>query len=273
MNTEQEQEYVLGTHDAELTRLGLQHRLWSAAAYELWERAGFRPGQTILDLGCGPGYATMDLAQLVGPTGKVIAADVSRRFLDHLEAQARAQDRPNIETRLCDLQQLDLPPASLDGAYNRWVLCFLKDPERVVARVAAALRPGGVFAVQDYFNYVALTLAPRGPALERVVRAVDDSWRRSGGDSDFVARLPGMMARHSLHVREIRPILRVARPGSLLWQWPTTFFMNFVPKLVAEGYLTPAEQAAFEQEWRERSNDPHSFFATPPVFEVIAVKN
>src|SRR5262245_50101060 len=71
--------YVLGTHDAELDRLGLQHRIWSEHAFALWERAGIRPGQRVLDVGCGPGYATVDLARLLGPASRIVAIDESQR--------------------------------------------------------------------------------------------------------------------------------------------------------------------------------------------------
>ena len=55
-----EHEYVLGTDRAELERLGLQHQLWSEHAPRAWERAGFQRGMKLLDVGCGPGFATFD---------------------------------------------------------------------------------------------------------------------------------------------------------------------------------------------------------------------
>lgn len=60
-------EYVLGTDDAELARLGFQHQVWARVTVAAWEHAGFHRGATLLDVGCGPGYATFDLASLVGP--------------------------------------------------------------------------------------------------------------------------------------------------------------------------------------------------------------
>ena len=272
MSGEQENEYVLGTHDEELVRLGFQHRVWGAQAYALWERAGFGSGHTILDVGCGPGFATFDLARLVGPRGRVIAVDASARFLDHLQKQLAAQAVTNVETSLLDVEQLKLTPTSIDGAYARWVLCFVRNPRSVVAAVADALRPGGAFAVQDYFDYHAMTLAPRSAIFTRVIDAVEASWRAHGGDPDLVSRLPEIMGGCGLHVREIQPTLRVARPGSTLWQWPATFFRNYIPTLVGMGLLRPNEQAEFEHEWEERSKDPHTFFCTPPVFDVIATK-
>src|SRR5687768_9939182 len=71
----QETEYFLGTRAAELARLGLQHRLWSGSAFDCRERAGIGQGASVLDLGCGPGYTSLDLVALVAPTGRVVAID------------------------------------------------------------------------------------------------------------------------------------------------------------------------------------------------------
>jgi len=265
-------EYLLGDRDEELARLAFQHRVWARQAYALWERAGFAPGQTLLDAGCGPGFAAVELATLVGPAGRVIAVDDSQRFLNHLEGLGRVLGRDNIQTLRADVQRLELPPGSLDGAYARWLLCFLPRPEDAVAAIARALRPGGVFAVSDYFHYPGIALAPDGPALRRVAQAVEESWRIRGGDLDVAGRVPGMMRRCGLRVRDVRPIVRVARPGSALWNWPTTFFSGYVPKLVEMGLLTRQEQADFEREWAERSRDPDAFFSTPPIYDIIAEK-
>ncbi len=273
MSDKAKREYVLGTSDEELVRLGFQHRVWGEHAYAVWERAGFAPGQTILDVGCGPGFATVDLARIVGSSGRIIAVDESERFLEHLTAQVCAQGIHNVEMIHADVTSMSLVPESVDGAYARWVLCFVKEPMAVVNRVASALRPGGVFAVQDYFNYRAIALAPRSVILEKVIDAVEARWRGHGGDPDVAARLPSIMRKCGLELREIRPISRVARPGSALWNWPTTFFRNFVPLLVGDGLLTPADQLAFENEWTLRANDPDTFLCTPPVYDVIAVKH
>ena len=92
-----EREYVLGTHDEEIARLGLQHRVWRPRALDGWLEAGFTTGQTLVDVGCGPGYATIDLAEIAGPSGRVVAIDRSQRFLDALQANAARRCLPNIE--------------------------------------------------------------------------------------------------------------------------------------------------------------------------------
>src|SRR5712675_2096169 len=118
-------EYVLGTHDAELMRLGLQHRLWSEYTFSCWYRCGIRPGSVVLDVGSGPGYTAFDLVPLVGPTGRVIAVDESERFIEYVRARSAALGVDNVETAVEDVQELRVPAASVDVAYARWVLCFV----------------------------------------------------------------------------------------------------------------------------------------------------
>jgi SAM-dependent methyltransferase len=152
------------------------------------------------------------------------------------------------------------------------VLCFVPDPEAVVAGVARALRPGGTFAIQDYYHYRGVHLAPYSAAFDRVFDATDKSWRMHGGDPNIAGRLPAMLRRNGLRVTDVRSLVRSARPDSLLWQWPTTFFRVYVPRLVDMGLLTPAEAQEFHAEWNRRSSDPDAVFCTPPMLEIIGVK-
>ena len=124
----------------------------------------------------------------------------------------------------------------------------------------------------DYFNYQAFTMGPRNSALDRALQAVVESWRSHGGDLDIMLHVPEMMRRCGLEVRDIRPIVRVARPGSALWHWPITFFRNFLPTLVDGGFLSADEKLEFEAEWEKRSKNTTNFLVTPPMLDVIGVK-
>lgn len=265
-------DYVLGTHDEELKRLGLQHSLWREQAEELWDLAGIRVGMTVLDVGCGPGFATLDLARRVGPSGRVIAIDESTRYLDHLRAEAQTRQLDNIEARQGDVQRIDLPPGSVDAAYARWVLCFVPAPDAVLGGVVSALRSGGVFAIQDYYHYRGVQLGPPSAVFTRAFQAVHESWVKRGGDSDIGSRLPSMLSKLGMSMTHLRSIVRIARPHEPLWQWPDSFFKNFLPMLVDMGYLTADEHAAFNADWAAREKDPGGFFATPPVIDIVARK-
>ena len=267
-----EKEYVLGTDRAELERLGLQHQLWLAQAASVWERAGFRGGHRILDLGCGPGFATVDLAQRVGPRGAVVALDISRRFLAHLEELAKARGMTNIRTALGSVERLAIREFGFDGAYARWVLCFVQRPAAVLRQVARRLKRGGVFVIQDYYRYENITIAPQCEAFRRVFRAVHESWRARGGDPDIGCRLPGLVHGAGFEVKELAPLVRLARPGSPLWDWPDTFFDIYLPSLVKAHFITAAHERAFRREWAKRSHDHGAFFTSPPMIEIIAVK-
>jgi SAM-dependent methyltransferase len=263
-------EYVLGTHDAELTRLGLQHRLWSEHTFACWRRCGVRPGSAVLDVGSGPGHTAFDLLPMVGPSGRVIAVDESQRFVEFMRQRAASLRVDNLEAVAADVQDMSLPAAAVDVAYARWVLCFVPRPEAVIERVARALKPGGVFAVQDYINWAALTLSPPSDAFLRVMPSVGKSWRERGGDPAVGQRLPSLMAAAGLEVEEIRPLQRIARPSDPLWEWPTTFFFNFIPMLVERGLVTPQDWRDFQREWNERTHDPNAVFWTPSMVEIIA---
>ncbi len=271
-------EYVLGTDATESIRLGLQHRLWSSAAHLLWEHAGVQPGKVVLDLGCGPGHAALDLAQIVGPKGRIIGVDESPGFLKQLHELTKARQISNVDRVLGDVQQIDSvlqhERGSVDFAYARWVFCFLKDPEAVVSGLAKIIKPGGKVMVQDYFNYVrAMTLAPRNPAFEVVIQAVGESWKDRGGDSDIMGRLPTLFLSHGFTIEHLAVHQRIARPGTTLWHWPQSFWDSFVPRLCDMGFISLEQRKAFEAAWSQASNDPGAYIVLPPVFDLVVVKS
>jgi ubiquinone/menaquinone biosynthesis C-methylase UbiE len=273
-----ERPYVLGTGQDETFRLGLQHRLWSASAHALWEKARVQPGNTVLDIGCGPGHASLDLAQIVGPKGRVIAVDESAAFLKQLHDLSQARRVQNIERVLGDAQELDEiiegGAGAIDVAYARWVFCFVPDPEAIVRGLVPLLRRGGRVAIQDYFNYErSLTLAPRREAFSRVIQAIAASWRSRGGDTDVMGKLPGILHKHGLRVEHMDVCQRVARPGSQMWHWPESFWGTYLPKLVETGFISEEDRAAFLEAWHQATHDPASFVQLPPVYELIAIKD
>ncbi len=267
-----ERDYVLGTHDEEIERLGLQHRVWRARALEAWRQAGITEGQTILDIGCGPGYASLDLAEIVGRRGRVVAVDRSRRFLDALLSASRTRGLDNIETRETDLDDAAFGPGEADAAWARWVFAFVPRPRRLLERVAAALRPGGVFVAHEYFDYRTWRLLPRLPELEELVSGVVDAWRGSGGEPDIGRELPVWLAELGFTLRSVRPLIEVVSPASYVWQWPKTFIEVGLARLVGLGRFTEERAREISSAFAAREQDPRTLLVTPAVLEVIAVR-
>src|SRR5215468_10855013 len=107
-------DYVLGTHEKELARLGLQHRVWRPVVLDCWQRAGITVGKRVLDVGAGPGYATVDLAEIVGPTGQVVALERSENFIRAMEEASRSRSPGNVNIHQLDLMTDELPKSDYD---------------------------------------------------------------------------------------------------------------------------------------------------------------
>lgn len=265
-------EYIFRTTDEELVRLGYQHRVWAEDAYAGWRRAGFAPGWRVIDLGSGPGFTTIDLAHLVGPTGAVLAVDESQKFLDHLMAVMAVEPLDNVTPLCANVTEFSAEPGAYDGANARWLMCFVDDPLKVARRVAHALRPGGVWVIQDYSDYTGAGLWPESDAFRALLAAVEAHWRDGRGDPDVVAHLPAILDTAGFDVAHTRPMVRTGRPGSALWMWPEVFFRSFGPVLVEEGGIEQATLDEFWRDWEERSHMGHAVFTSPPMTELIAVK-
>lgn len=270
----EEREYVLGTDEAELNRLGLQHRLWADAASNQWRRARFGPGMRILDLGSGPGFATRDLCELVGAGGSVVAADLSKRFIDFVRAHPTTPGSAPIEAHCIDANDLHtvIDESSLDGVYLRWVLHFTPEPAKVIEQAARALKPGGRLAVQDYSNWQGLHWGPLNATLPILRRGILSSYEEVRADSNVGSIVPGLCERSGLRVIEITPLTRVFTPADPLWMWPDSYFRNYLPRITERGHLTPDELDAIMAEWQALGEEPGAMFFGPIQTEVIAEK-
>jgi ubiquinone/menaquinone biosynthesis C-methylase UbiE len=271
-NKETTDRYHLGVSQEELARLGFQHQVWQEVTQRLWSLADFGPGRTLLDLGCGPGFTTLELARLVGQSGHIHAVDSASQFTDYLRSQLKSGETGNVSVHDCDVHDLPLKDATVDGAFARWLLCFVNDPQRVCDEVARVLRPGGVFVAWDYFNYRAVGVFPENPAIRRLFDAYYRSALDHGGSYDIAQNLPGMLIHSGFEVQHMEPINRAARPGSNTWAWVSEFNKGYVPKLVETGLLTPEEAAELRAAWAEAESNPAAFFFSPPMLGIVAVK-
>jgi SAM-dependent methyltransferase len=267
-----DRDYVLGTHDEELERLGLQHEVWRPRAARAWRRAGFTAGQTLLDVGCGPGYAALDLAGIVGRGGRVVAIDRSRRFLDALARSARARGATWIEPLELDLDVDALPVTGADGAWSRWVYAFVSRPRELLGKVADALRPGGRMALHEYVDYRAWRLSPRRPEFEEFVAEVMASWRDAGGEPDIALDLPRWLEALGFEVTVAETISEVARPDDFVWQWPKAFLATGLQRLVDLGRVEAGRARAMREAFDEVERTPGAFMLTPTVLEIVARK-
>ncbi len=100
------------------------------------------PGDRVLDIGCGFGDATQQLAALVGPEGEVVGVDVSEPFIRASIEEARKAGVENIEFLAGDVQVMELS-GSFDYAFSRMGVMFFANPVQALRNIRGALRPGG----------------------------------------------------------------------------------------------------------------------------------
>jgi len=270
--TELTNEYRFGYSREDLVRLGIQHRVWSQDNHRLIARAGFGKGATLVDIGCGPGYTTMDLASIVGPKGRVIGVDRDgERSLPMLKAKAAAAGLSNIETRTCELEAFDLPEESVDGVYGRWVLMYLPETavKALIDRMAKWLRPGGTCALSEFCNYRHIHIYPPSDHLpdvaEALIRAVTGN---RNCNPEIGNSLPGLLHAAGLEA-EINVVTKAVQSNTQEWQWPDALFRDILPGIANEGYLTPDVLDAFLEEWDALSRTPDAIFFSSPVMETV----
>ena len=268
-----EHEYVLGTNDEEIDRLALQHRIWRLEVRDAWRLAGFRGGQHIADLGCGPGFATLDLAALVGPRGQVTAIDTSRRFLNVLEREAASQSLQNVTTVNQDLDDPLQVATPIDGAWVRWVFAFLKHPRRLVEQLARQIEPGGTIAIHEYFDYGVWQAAPASSELDQFVAAVIARWRESGGEPNIGLMLPRWLEDCGFEITQLRSIVEIVDGSQPKWQWLQAFVDSGSRRLESLGDLSATDARRLRELVRRwAAGAPAVRIVTPGVIEIVAMR-
>ncbi|HYJ83385.1 MAG TPA: methyltransferase domain-containing protein [Allosphingosinicella sp.] len=265
-----ERDYVLGTNDEEVERLGLQHRVWRPHMLDAFRRAGIGRGASVIDVGAGPGFAATDLAEIAGPSGKILALERSRRFLDVLEDRARRLGLGNIEAREQDVAEAGFGEGFAEASWCRWLLSFVGDPRRTVGHIARALKPGGRAVFHEYADYGAWRTLPPDPEVERFRDLAMRSWRESGGEPDVALRLPGWLEAAGLEIVGMRPLVHAVRKGDFIWEWPASFMASGAKRLAELGYVE-VEEAERLATALDRAAEG-SWMITPLVLEVIARK-
>ena len=121
---------------------------WYSAAFRplidwIVEAAGIAPGMRVLDVGCGCGQPCLTAAERVGPTGEVVAVDLSRDMLLHAARRAQRLNFDQVAFHEMDAEDLHFEDGTFDAVTSACVLMFCPDANRAAAQMARMLKPGG----------------------------------------------------------------------------------------------------------------------------------
>jgi SAM-dependent methyltransferase len=246
--------YTHGHHEAVLR----SHRWRTAensAGYLLGE---LRPGMSLLDVGCGPGTITLDLAARVAP-GRVVGIDAAP------DALAAAPRTATVDFQTGDVYALEYPDGAFDVVHAHQVLQHLADPVAALREMRRVCRPGGFVAARDA-DYAAMTWHPEIPALDEWLALYHRVARHNGGEPDAGRKLLSWAREAGFtEVRASASAWCFATPEDRVW-WSDTWAHRvtgsaFGAKAIEAGYATEADLARIAEGWREWGAVEDSWFA------------
>jgi SAM-dependent methyltransferase len=247
--------YTHGHHEAVLRG----HRWRTAENSAGYLLPHLRPGLDVLDVGCGPGTITADLAERVAP-GRVLGVDTSAEVLE----QARDPGVRGVEFAVGNAYDLGVADASFDVVH---------DPVAAGAEAARVLRPDGMLAVRDS-DYAAFFWAPANPHLDRWLELYHELTARNRAEADAGRYLPAWVRAGGFTDLTVSSSnWTFADAASRAWwggQWADRVrHSSYATQALAYGLSDDDELAAIEAGWRRGIDEPDGVFVVPSV-EVLA---
>jgi len=262
--------YTHGHHESVL-RSHTWRTAENSAGYLIGE---LRPGMELLDIGCGPGTITLDLAGLVAP-GRTVGLDREAQIIEGAEQLRSDRQVGNASFQVGDVYGLEFAEGSFDVVHAHQVLQHLRDPVAALTEMRRVLRPGGRLAVRDS-DYGAKIWAPQDERLDRWMALYHQVTRANGAEADAGRFLPGWVRSAGFEdVRVSTSTWTFADPETCRW-WGELWadrveLSSFAEQAVGYGFADAAELATIADAWRRWSVDPGALVVIIGV-EVLARK-
>jgi SAM-dependent methyltransferase len=222
------------------------------------------PGASVLDVGCGPGTITADLAARVDP-GRVTAVEVTADVLALARREAAAHGRTNVDFVVSDVHALDFADDTFDVVHAHQVLQHVTDPVAALREMLRVCRPGGTVAARDG-DYAAFTWYPELPELAEWLRLYRTVARSNGGEPDAGRRLLSWARDAGFGtVTATASTWCFATPEDRAWwggMWAERITESRIARqAVASGLATPADLRRIAAGWRAWTDAGDGWFA------------
>ncbi|WP_249401961.1 class I SAM-dependent methyltransferase [Streptomyces sp. YIM 121038] len=252
--------YTHGHHESVL-----RSHTWRTAANSAAYLVGsLRAHMKVLDIGCGPGTITADLAALV-PDGHVTGLDRAPEILDLARTTAAERGLANVEFTVGDVHALDYPDGSFDVVHAHQVLQHVGDPVRALREMRRVCAPGGIVAARDS-DYAAMTWHPRTPGLDDWLDLYRRVARANGGEPDAGRLLKSWaLAAGFTDVTAGAGTWCYSTPEERAWWsglWADrTVASSYADRAVESGHADAERLSAVAEAWREWGRAPDGWFA------------
>lgn len=235
----------------------------NSAAYALAE---FTPGRRVLDVGCGPGSITVDVAARVAP-GRVTALDSSASAVELARQSAAEAGADNIDFLVGDVHALDLEDDTFDVVHAHQVLQHVGDPVAALSEMGRLAHPGGVVAVCDS-DYSGMYWYPPLPELDAWMGVHQGLARRNGGEPDAGRRmLAWARAAGFADPTYVVEAWNHSTPERRTWwgqMWARRILESDTARqAIDEGLATRQELEEISAGWLRWSKDPDGVFVVP----------
>ena len=251
-------------------RLRLLSRILRRTTLSLLERVGIRPAMSCVDVGCGGGDVTLDLARLVGPAGRVVGIDVDAIKLDLARQEAAAAGVAKVEFRHVGIDQWR-PAQEFDVVYSRFLLTHLTDATAAVRTMRQALRPGGIIIIEDV-DFAGHFCYPNHPAFSRYVELYTETVLRRGGDPYIGPKLPGMLLDNRFERVDLNVVQPAGIEGDVKLLNPITM-ENFADAVLAAGLASRAEVDEIVAGLYESARDGRTVMSVARVVQTWGWRN
>ncbi len=256
-----DQETYTHGHAESVLRSHATRTVANSAAYLI---PHLRPGASVLDVGCGPGTITADMAVRVAP-GRVVGIEPTPGPLDGARAHAELVGAGNVELGVGDVYALDLPDDTFDVVHAHQVLQHLGDPVGALREMLRVCRPDGVVAARDA-DYAAMTWFPADPRLDRwlaIYRAVAHG---NGAEPDAGRRLLAWAnAAGATEVTASASVWCYATPSERAWwagMWADRILTSAITRQAVDGgYADEVELRDISAAWRAWAAEDDGWFA------------
>lgn len=254
--------YTHGHQDAVLR----SHRWRTAANSAAYLLPHLRPGIDLLDVGCGPGTLTVDLARHVDP-GRVVGIDVVADVVAEATGVASEAGAANVTLLTGDFRTAGLEDAGFDVVHAHQVLQHLSDPVGALATFRRLVRPGGIVAARDG-DYSAMAWYPESPLVDRWLEVYLAVTRANAAEANAGRHLLAWAHQAGLaDVAFTTSTWTYADPATCGWWgelWAErTVASSFASQAVDYGIATDDELVAIAAGWREWSHQPDAVFIVP----------